>query len=201
MDEDEIRQARFERVKAAYDVDSHALTILRARRYLARYPEHGFGWYLLGVSLRCLGRYDEAEEALATALRLCPEGGRRIPLVDLGHLERQRGDYERAAGWYRKAIEAAPRDASGYIYLGAILALQGRLREAEEAHRTATETCYEGCIDEAFLNLGLVLLAQERFEEAAECLREAIRIDPDYRHARKALRDVERCLRMMRRRP
>ena len=108
MDEDEIRQARFERVKAAYNADSHALTILRARRYLARYPEHGYAWYLLGASLRCLARYDEAEEALATALRLCPEDRKRIPLGDLGHLERQRGDYERAAGWYRKAIEAAP---------------------------------------------------------------------------------------------
>ena len=45
------------------------------------------------------------------------------------------------------------------------------------------------------MNLGLVLLAQERFEEAAECFREAIHLDPGYRAAKKALRDVEQCLR------
>jgi hypothetical protein len=45
------------------------------------------------------------------------------------------------------------------------------------------------------LNLGFVLRAQERFEEAADCFREVIRRDPGYRAAKKALRDVERCLR------
>lgn len=76
------------------------------------------------------------------------------------------------------------------IYLGLTLALQGRLRDAERVHRSATQ-CLEGCIDEAFYNLGLVLRAQERYQEAAECFREAIRRDPKYRIARRALRDVE----------
>jgi cytochrome c-type biogenesis protein CcmH/NrfG len=141
-DQEEIRQARFERVRAASDADLNALAILRARRYLARYPDHGYAWYLLGEALRALARYDEAEEALNHALRLCPEDRRRIPLSEMGHLEKQRGDYERAADWFRKAIEAEPRHASGYIFLGGILARQGRLREAEEVHRTAIETCY-----------------------------------------------------------
>ena len=61
-------------------------------------------------------------------------------------------------------------------------------RSTERPRRPATE----GCLDEAYLNLGLILLTQERFEEAAECLREAIQRDPGYRVARKALRDVER---------
>ncbi len=143
-------------------------------------------------------RYDEAEEALATALELCPADRRRLPLTEMGYLEAQRGDFERAAGWYRKAIEAEPTHSASYIFLGAILGQQGRLREAEEVHRMAIETCYEGCLDEAFLNLGLVLRAQERFEEAAEYFREAIRLDPADRHARRALRDVERCLRIAR---
>jgi tetratricopeptide (TPR) repeat protein len=134
---------------------------------------------------------------LTHALRFFPEDRRLIPLSDMGHLEKQRGEFERAAGWYRQAIAADPRHTAGYIFLGAVLAQQGCLREAEEVHRTAIETCYEGCLDEAFLNLGLVLRAQERFEEAAECFREAIRLDPGCRDARKALRDVERCIRML----
>lgn len=195
MDEEEIRQARFARVRAADDADHHSSVILRGRRYLARYPDHGYAWYLLGAALRALARYDEAEEALTNALRLCPEK-RRILLSQMGHLDEQRGEFDRAADRFREAIEAEPHHAAGYIFLGAILARQGRLHEAEEVHRTAIETCYEGCLDEAFLNLGLVLRAQERFEEAAECFREAIHLDPGYRDARRALGDVERCLRM-----
>ena len=73
MDEEEIRRARFERIKAASDADLNALVILRARRYLVRYPDHGYAWRLLGEALRALARYNEAEEALTHALRLCPE--------------------------------------------------------------------------------------------------------------------------------
>lgn len=199
-DEDEIRQARFRRLKAAYDADLNSLAILRARRYLARYPDHGYPWYLLGSALRALARYDEAEEALERAIALCPDDRRRILLCERGHLEGQRGEYERAADWYRRAIEAQPTHAAGYIFLGGILGSQGRLAEAEEVHRTAVETCYEGCLDEAFLNLGLILRARERFDEAAECFREAIRLDPGYRDARRVLRDVEGCLRLLSRR-
>ena len=55
-------------------------------------------------------------------------------------------------------------------------------------------------IDEAFFLLGDVFRAQERFEEAAEWFREAIKIDPEYRSAREALRDAERCLKSLKRR-
>jgi tetratricopeptide (TPR) repeat protein len=115
----------------------------------------------------------------------------------MGHLFVARGDFDQAAAWFRRAIEADPGDASYRIYLGAILARQGRLEEAEGVHRTAI-ACPAGCIDEAYLNLGLVLRAQGRFRESADCLREALRIDPQYRAARIALRDVERCLRWAR---
>jgi tetratricopeptide (TPR) repeat protein len=115
----------------------------------------------------------------------------------MGHLFRESGDYEQAAGWYRQAIEACPEDATSHIFLGAMLARQGRLHDAAEAHRTAT-TCDEGCIDEAYLNLGLVLRALGRFTEAADCFREALRLDPEYREARRALRDVEQCIRVTR---
>ena len=76
-----------------------------------------------------------------------------------------------------------------------MLAKQGRLHDAEDTHRKAV-ACTRGCIDEAYLNLGLILRARERFAEAAECFREALRRDPDYRAARRALRDVELCIKL-----
>ena len=185
-----VRQKRFERLQKLADGPYAALAIQYARRFLARYPDHALAWTLFGTTLVEIARYHEAEQAFANALEFCPNGKRHIVLAYLGHMAREAGDYGQAASWYRKAIAAAPDDAGGHIFLGAVLAKQGRLSQVEAAHREATRCTY-GCVDEAFHNLGLVLRAQERFEEAAECFREAIQLDPDYRAARRALRDVE----------
>jgi len=199
MDEDSLQAVRYKRLRAAWNADLSALTVTRARQYLAHYPECGPAWHMLGVALTELARYSEAEQALWNAVRLCPSELRRIPLNSMGHFHAARGEVARAARWYQRAIDAAPKHASGYIFLGGLLARQGRLREAEKVHRQATESCEEGCLDEALLNLALVLRAQERFDEAAACLQEAIRIDPDYADAKSVLRDVESCRRSLRR--
>jgi tetratricopeptide (TPR) repeat protein len=170
-----------------------ALAIIHAQRFLADYQDHWPAWTRLGALLADVARYEEAKLAYASALEFCPANKRWVVLVGLGHSARRAGNFDEAAAWYRKASAAAPREAGNYIFLGAVLARQGRLSAAEAVHRAATR-CAEGCIDEAFLNLGLVLRAQERFEEAADCLREAIRLDPEYYEARLALRDVERCI-------
>jgi tetratricopeptide (TPR) repeat protein len=195
-DHQELRFGKLRRLsKGAYP----AATIRYARRYLLDYPDDGLAWLLLGIELTAMARYEEAEQALVKALDLRPTAKSFLPLIDMGHLFKYSGDFDQAAAWYRKAAEADPTDATGYIFLGAVLARQGRFGEAEEAHRTAT-ACPEGCVDEAYLNLGFVWRARERFAEAAECFREAIRLDPDYREAKSALRDVERCLKWARRR-
>ena len=87
-----------------------------------------------------------------------------------------------------------PDEASGHIYIGGVLAKSGRLKEAETAHRVAIR-CTQGCRDEAYLNLGLVLRAQERYDEAATCFEQALKLDPKYVAARKALRDVRNTMR------
>ena len=187
------QKTRYKRLQRLSNGPFRALTILYARRYLRKYPDHGPGWMLLGIAFVELARYEEVEQALANSIERCPPEKRQIPLAHMGHLFDAAGDYEAAAAWYRKAIDADPIDATYRIYLGGVFAKRGRLYEAEEAHRAAVG-CAEGCIDEAYLNLGFVLRAQERFAEAAHCFREAIRLDPAYREARRALRDVERCM-------
>ena len=111
----------------------------------------------------------------------------------MGRLFDESGAHDDAARWYREAIDADPTDASHRIFLGGMLAKLGRFEEAEAEHRAATQ-CAEGDIDEAYLNLGFVLRAQARFAEAAACFRTAIHIDPGYKAARRALRDVELCI-------
>jgi Tfp pilus assembly protein PilF len=77
----------------------------------------------------------------------------------MGHVFWESGDYDHAGTWYRKAIDAKPQDATYHIFLGALLEKPGRLHDAEQCFRTAT-SCQEGCIDEAFFMLGLVLRDQ-----------------------------------------
>ena len=189
------REWRYERLRRLSDGPFPALTIRYGRRFLADYPDHGLAWLLVGIDLVSLARYEEAEQAFAKAIDLCPEEKRQVPFAQMGHLFREAGDYDLAVDWYRRAVEAAPGDATYLIFQGCMLAKWGRFAEAEEVHRAATE-CAEGCIDEAFLNLGLVLRARGRFAEAADCFRAAIRLDPEYRAARRALRDVELCLKL-----
>ena len=106
---------------------------------------------------------------------------------------RYSGNYPEAENWYRKAIEKAPHLTTGYIFLGAVQARQGKLQEAEATHREATK-CAEGNIDEAYHNLGLVLRGQGRLNDAAINFRKAIELTPDYADAVEALRDVESAL-------
>jgi tetratricopeptide (TPR) repeat protein len=196
MIDNEVAQARWNRVRAAHKADLPALTVARAREFLKDFPDCGPAWKILGSALIDLARHHEAERALKQALVLCPPEKLWIPLSELGHLHKARGDYRAAEAWYRQAIDAVPHEAGGHIYLGGVLAKSGRLKEAEAAHRAATR-CSEGCRDEAFLNLGLVLRAQERHEEAAQCFEQALELDPKYAAAKRALRDVRQVLRLL----
>ena len=89
-------------------------------------------------------------------------------------------------------MEATP-STRGYILLGATVAMQGRLKEAERIHRTAIRVATPGePVDEAHLNLALVLRANEEYVEAAQHLRKALSIDPTYEDAVEVLADVRR---------
>jgi tetratricopeptide (TPR) repeat protein len=83
-------------------------------------------------------------------------------------------DRRRAEEWYRKAVAANP-STRAYILLGATLAVQGKLKEAERLHRAAVLAATpREAVDEAHLNLPLVLRAKEEYVEAAQHLRKAL---------------------------
>jgi len=185
----------FRKLFSAWKAGLPALTVLFGRRFVADYPDLEIAWLMLGSALSDMANYEEAEKAFARAIELSPPEKRHMGICDMGHLHERRGDFEQAMVWYRRMIEAIPADARGYVYLGGLLAKMGRLEEAEAIHRAATERCDESrLLHEAFVNLGLVLRAQGRLEEATHSFKEALRLNPGYRSAKKDLRDVERCL-------
>ncbi len=166
-----------------------ATCVFLAERWLAEYPDD------LGVicdyaeMLYKLTRYEEAIQIYQDAIERFPDHHWGL-FNQLGRLSHYRGDFATAETWFQKAIDEDNEEAASYIFLGAVQARQGKLREAETTHRTAIE-CADWLVDEAYHNLGLVLRAQGRFEEAQTCFLKAIEIDNEYGDAREALKDVE----------
>jgi tetratricopeptide (TPR) repeat protein len=120
------RHDRLLRLKKLSKGPHPAVTILNGRRYLRDYPEDVVAWIWVAAALVEMARYEEAEQALAKSIEFFPQGRMHLPLAQMGHLFMKAGDYEQAAVWYTKAIEAAPDNAGRHIHLGVIRAKQGR---------------------------------------------------------------------------
>ncbi len=192
MQKPNVRKKLFKEFKAAFDKELYASSEELGREYLKQYPRHMFAWLLYGITLRRLARYHEARLALQRVIKSKPEW-LEMALFEMGRLYRAQGNLKKAANWFRKAIEAKPETTPSRIILGGTLITRGFLIEAEECYRCATE-CPEGDIDEAFLNLGLVLRVQGRYEEARQCCLKALELDPNYKDAKYALKDLEKVI-------
>ncbi len=192
----------YEEMDQAWHDDKPAHNVLLARAYLAHCPWSYGTWLSLGVELSTLSRYDEARAAMQTSIRLREEMGEapfRGSFIEMGQSYRRAGDYASARTWLIKAVEASPNDAGVHIFLGALLAKWGRFEEAKASHRRGT-ICAEGLPDEAWHNIGLILRAQDRLPESAECFERALAIDCNYTAAQDALADVTLAMRLTRRR-
>jgi tetratricopeptide (TPR) repeat protein len=180
----------YRRVFDAWSAGKRASALELCRDLLRDFPDYTIGRVLHGVILYELARYQEAEQVLREAIRSIPLERLQHGYTHLGHLHRESGHYDEAEKWYRKALELGPDDAGRHIFLGILLAKRGDLSGAEECHRMGTR-CSKGCVDEAYLNLGLVLRAQERYTEALECFKNALKLTPDYEDAITGKSDME----------
>jgi tetratricopeptide (TPR) repeat protein len=187
------RASRLRQLKRLSQRPLTAFTIRSARQFLRDYPDDDRAWLILGMALSEAYRYEEAEQAFAKAIEFSPRDRLSVVYAQMGHLFQQSGNMTEAAVWYGRAVKGAADDATYHNLMGWLLARQGRLHDAEVCFRLATQ-CEHGNVEEAFFYLGQVLRSQERFAEAADCFRETLRTDPEYRPAGWALRDMERCL-------
>jgi tetratricopeptide (TPR) repeat protein len=111
----------YQRVFDAWSAREHAHALELSRELLHDFPDSKPGILLQGVILYELARYTEAEQILCTVAEHLPPEHLSHAYTHLGHLCRERGEYENAAEWYHKAIELQPNDARHQIFLGALL--------------------------------------------------------------------------------
>lgn len=187
-----------DRMSQASQAGLWALCAELARAVVEADPEHWFAYYYLGEAFTKLQRYGEADAALAEALwHVGSETRSKANVLSLlGHLNRERGRSSEAEDCYRQSHALRADDAGPLIFLGDLYTRQGRLAEGMASFRDAAG-CASGCIDEAYCNLGIVLLYQERYEEAIPALRTALQLDSSYRYAKLALRDIRQAMNLL----
>jgi tetratricopeptide (TPR) repeat protein len=185
------KKTQWKKVFSSWKREEPACTLSLARAFLAEWPNHSPAWIVLGDNLTSLSRYADARQALLKAIRFCPPERLAYAYANMGHLYQEKGSYRIAERWYRKALSVDPKYSPNLVFLGACLAKQGRYAEAKRYHRRAIKSPSHPP-DEAYFNLGLILRAEEKHDDALECFKEALKIDPKYTVAKQAMQDLEK---------
>ena len=139
----------------------------------------------LGMLLLDLGQIDQAVAELNKAVDLDPHRGDTYFHLGTALAEARRWDGAVAA--YRKAIAQPSLTVTDYAHqnLGLALFHLGRYREAEDALRFALSV--DPDLQAAYYNLGLVLTAEKRQDEAKAFFRRARQIAPESPFGRAAV--------------
>lgn len=153
----------------------------RMRSLIEQYPDSGFAWKALGVSLQTQGK--DALPALRKAAELLP--GDAAAHSNLGNALRELRQYDEAVASCRRALEIDPNYAIGHNNLGAALKDFGQIDEAAVACRRALALRPDYA--EAHSNLGYALKDLGHIGDAVACLHRALEIRPDYAEAHNNL--------------
>lgn len=191
MDEANPLQELKDRAKEAYADDRTPAVVELLCRYLPHRPEDGYAWFIHGDSLRQMGRSSEAIVALEKAMETAPDDRLSDVQIQLGMIYMKMGRFDEAERWFAAAVECDPDGERGWcwIFRGGNFASWEKFEQALECHRRAVELGYNE--DEAYLNIGCVLRAQGKYEDAADAFRKALSLTPDYPKAEEALQTLE----------
>ncbi len=135
-------------------------------------------WGDLGQAYLAYGFNDPAADCFAKASGLDPRDF-RWPYL-LGAARQAAGDLDGAADGFSQALKLAPHSgetAAGWVHLGEVRLLQGRLDDAEAALRKALQVPGTSAAAHSFL--GQTALARRDFKAAAEHLEAALAAVPE----------------------
>jgi tetratricopeptide (TPR) repeat protein len=137
-------------------------------------PDFVIAYYNSGRVLDELGRIQEAMDMFREAIRLKPDYAPAY--YDLGGDFYLQGSYDLALDYLQSAARFKPNDAEIQFLLGSTFYKLKRYNEAFEAINKSiqikpTSFC--------FANLGVVLVAQNKFSRAIESFQESLKLDPE----------------------
>jgi tetratricopeptide (TPR) repeat protein len=189
--------------RVAAERGDHAKAVGHFQKAIALFPEFGAAHYALGLSLRALGRREDARAALAHHAEYGarwpavadPIAARVAALRDDAAAHLQRGVKHADAGELAAAIEAHeaalaidPSLAQAHANL---VPLYGRTKDwaKAEAHYRAVVRLGVNVAD-AHYDYGVLLGLQERWDEAAQAYRAALALNSLYARARNNLGQI-----------
>ncbi len=181
----------------------HDRAIVSILQAIALFPEWGAAHYALALSLRALGRRDEAQLALQrhaqygalwpavedpvlaglSALRNDP-GARLRRGQKLADTE----DVNGAIAEYEAALAADPSLAIAHANLIKLYGRSENWTKAEEHYRAAVKLGSD--LAELHYDYGVLLSLQQKWDEAAESYRRALEVNPRYAEAHNNLGQV-----------
>ena len=159
----------YDQAEAAYHEGRYAEAANLFERYADENPDNVWGLYMLGLSAWKAGNLEDADTALADARELQPEHLKSLVNHARVLLELNRDNEAQAA--IAAALSLAPRDFGAGRVQARIHHRQGRLDDAEAAYRDVLRSSGDDAW--ALNNLGLILIEQERFDEALAPLAKA----------------------------
>lgn len=145
----------------------------RSRELLAETPTDGDAMALLASIIVENGQFEEAEGLLRHSLKLMPT--EPTPWINLGRLLQQTGRWGEALEHYRHAANLFPAHPGIAATLGQLYQRASRFADAEAEYRRALE---HKPLPTYYMQLGMVLLRQDRTDEAIEALQTAIALNP-----------------------
>ncbi|HVN00156.1 MAG TPA: tetratricopeptide repeat protein [Caulobacteraceae bacterium] len=151
-----------------------------ALKALNQDPESGMAWYTLAVAREKAGDFESSMKAYQSALALLPDQSEVAN--DLGRLAYRMGMKDIAEQLFRRYLASHPDAYATMANLASAVRDQGRSAEAIEILRTAIRACPS---DASLWNaLGAILAQQGDQDTAIIFYDEALRLQPDYPHAR-----------------
>ncbi len=192
--------ARFGLGRLAALEGNHVEAVASFDRALALFPEWGAANYALALSLRALGRREEAGRAIERQAQY----GTRWPPMEDGVLARVAGERDDGTSRLRRAQAMADagdlagaaaeneaaltRDPSLSVAHERLVTLYGRLGQWDKAdvhHREAVRAGYN--LADVHYDYGVLLTQQGKWDLAAEAYRRACRINPGHAQAHNNL--------------
>ena len=188
------RDELYEALSEAEEHDQLATARVLYEQILLDDAENGALQVLYAANLIELGDLTAAETVLGQAEELLDEEIRPGYLVQKGHLARERGQLAEAEKSFREAFKLNSEDGDPLILAASVAAAHGELAKAEYLVREAAklpETAAEG-----FFQLGNLLTAQQRYQEAHEAYASVLEIEPENDLAAEWLEDLDQVLEM-----